>query len=141
VTTSSEHPRTVLADPTKWSEESRRSVAVEFIKKYEDIAYDCWRCRKPAVFSAEDQKYTFEIKKANINQRRVLCPECWKESLIIAAALEDREERWVKEKNVLTHDKAFLTEWLSLLTRREEFIPYKPDTARKNMLARLLQNV
>jgi len=58
--------RSVAADPRQWSEKSQRSVSAAWKKEYVDIPYSCWRCKKAAVFSAEDQKYSFEIKKNQI---------------------------------------------------------------------------
>lgn len=63
----------VPADPTKWSEKSQQTVGFHCIKEYRDITYDCWRCKKSAVLSAADQRYTYEVKKAPIDQRRILC--------------------------------------------------------------------
>jgi hypothetical protein len=66
----------VPADPSKWSEKSQHSVSFHCVKqytaRYTDIAYNCWRCKKATVFSAADQKYTYEVKKAPIDQRRIL---------------------------------------------------------------------
>ena len=53
----------VTADPTQWSDESKRSVAFHFRREYSDIPYVCWRCKAACVFTAQDQKYAFEIKK------------------------------------------------------------------------------
>jgi hypothetical protein len=90
------------------------------------------------VFTAQDQKYTFEVKKASIDQRRILCSNCWLESHRIRNELQDYEERWAKSKAKLQVDKAFLFRWLELLTLLEAYVPYKPDTARKTMLSKFL---
>lgn len=127
----------VPADPTKWDEKSQRSVAFEFVQEYKDILYNCWHCTKPYVFTASDQKYTYEVKKANINQCRILCTDCWRESLHIAKELKVCEEQWATSKAQLRYDKVFLAGWLELLTRLELYVPYKHDTARKNMLRQL----
>jgi Probable zinc-ribbon domain len=73
----------VPADPSKWSEKSQQTLSFDFMKVYKDIAYNCWRCKQSAVFSAADQQYTYEVKKALIDPRRILCTECWKELLEI----------------------------------------------------------
>ena len=67
------HKSTIPADPSQWSEKSKRSVSFFFTSKYEDREYKCWSCGKLATFTAEDQKYTYEVRKASIDQRRVLC--------------------------------------------------------------------
>lgn len=129
----------VPADPSQWSEESQRSVSFGWTKEYRDIEYSCWRCRKSAIFSAEDQKYTFEVKKASINQRRSLCSDCWRLSHVIAQEIKCCEEKWSSSKASLRKDKEFLLRWLQLLISREEYVPYRPNTATKNMLQKLLK--
>jgi Probable zinc-ribbon domain len=129
------------ADPTQWSEGSQRSVSFGWTKEYHDIKYSCWRCQRGAVFSAEDQKYTFEVKKAPIDQRRTLCPDCWQSSLTIAKEINGCEERWVSSKASLSKDRAFLSRWLELLVSREEYVAYRPNTAAKNMLQKLLKEL
>jgi hypothetical protein len=130
----------VAADPSLWSEQSQRSVSVGWTKEYRDIKYQCWRCSSPAVFTARDQKRTFEVKKAPIDQRRILCDKCWHQSLEIRRELADCAERWVDSKANLANDKAFLARWLGLLELLEEFVPHRPDTAKKNMIKRRLQD-
>ena len=93
------------------------------------------------MFTAEDQKYTYETRKAHIDQQRILCQPCWRESLEIAANLEAHASKWAGEKRRLKSDKAFLGEWLGLLEKQEQYIPYKPDVARKNMIRKLLGDV
>ena len=129
---------TVPADPEQWSEKSKQSYSYNYIKEYKDIVYTCWHCRKEAVFTAEDQKYTYEVRKAYIDQNRILCPDCWKESLKIASDIEECERKWSEAKAILKTDKTFLTTWLELLKIREKYVPYKPNTATKNMLKKLL---
>jgi hypothetical protein len=56
----------------------------------------------------------------------------------ICAELRICEEKWAESKVALQFDKAFFSRWLELLTMLEAYVPYKPDTARKNMLGKLL---
>jgi hypothetical protein len=129
------------ANPRLWSEKSQRSVSASWTKEYRDIPYQCWRCQAEAVFTAQDQKYTFEVLKAPIDQRRTLCEDCWRESLTIDQDLKKFEVHWRAEKSVLRKDREFLAGWLRLLETREEYVAYKPDTAKKNMLKKLLADV
>lgn len=133
-------PTSVPADPTQWSEKSKQSAAYGFIREYRDKPYKCWNCQAECVFTAEDQKYTYEIKKASIDQRRALCANCWSESNRIRAALRACEEQWAEGKAKLKSDKPFLIRWSELLVALEAYVPYKPDTAKKNMLSKLLAN-
>jgi hypothetical protein len=86
----------VAADPSKWSPKSQQSVAFHFMRVYVDEPYVCRRCGRDCVFTAQDKKYTFEIKQARIDQRRSLCAECWSDSHRVRAALTERESRWTE---------------------------------------------
>ena len=128
----------VPADPSQWSPASQRSISFHYIKEYRDIAYRCWRCKAEAVFFAEDQKYTYEVKKAPIDQQRILCNECWKQRNMIEAEIENCRECWASDKVVYARDREFLRRWLQLLVSRGEYVPYHPDVATKRMLEKLL---
>lgn len=80
-------PDTVPADPSQWSESSQRSVSVAWTTEYKTYGYYCWRCRERALFTAADQKYTYEVNKAHIDQKRILCEGCWKRLNAITAEL------------------------------------------------------
>jgi hypothetical protein len=101
------HHAPVAADPDQWSAQSKHSVAFSFKREYVDQPYKCWRCGAACTFTAQDQKYTFEVKKANINQRRTLCTACWLESHQLQAALSEHDLRWAAEKSDLRSDKNF----------------------------------
>jgi hypothetical protein len=92
------------------------------------------------VFTAEDQRYTYEVKKASINQQRILCESCWNRLNAISKELAECETQWAKSKLTLARDKAFLERWAKLLDERDEYVPYRADIARKNMLAKLLRD-
>lgn len=133
-------PMSVAADPEQWFDQSKQTVSylMGFMREYVDTPYACWRCGAACIFSAEDQKYTFEVKKATIDQRRKFCAACWSDSHRLRAALVEHEARWAAEKASLRVDRDFLAEWLSLLTRWNEFEPYRNDAAKIKMLRRLL---
>lgn len=126
----------VAADPEQWSPQSKQSVAYQchFVHEYVDRPYACRRCGTACVFTAEDQRYTFEVKKASIDQRRKFCPACWSASHALKSKLAEREARWAETKDALHSDREFLAGWLELLTQWGEFEPYKQDVARINML-------
>ena len=131
-------PTAIPADPSQWSEASQRTLSAAFIKEYRDKLYRCWHCQTEAVFTAADQKYTYEIKKAPIDQQRILCQACWRRSIEIARALSECTEAWAASKPTLRKDIAFLSKWLQLLEEQETYVPYKHDVARKNMLHKLM---
>jgi hypothetical protein len=131
--------RTVKADSSQWSKESRQSYASDSTPEYEDIDYFCWRCGKPDVFSAEDQKHSYEVKKNYFWQRRVLCRSCWMEANKTRKSIAACQKEWAASKASLKKDTPFLSRWLQLLTSLEEYVPHKPDTAKKNMLMKLIK--
>ncbi len=93
------------------------------------------------MFTAQEQKFTFEVKKAPIDQRRILCEDCWQQSNQIVRELSENERRWLEQKPTLQKDREFLRRWLELLEEREKYVPYRSDTAKKNMLNKLLAEV
>jgi hypothetical protein len=133
-------PAPVLADTAKWSESSKRSLVYQFgwRKAYTDIPYCCLRCEKAAIFSADDQKHAYEVNKAYIDQRRNLCADCWEKYRIIAGDIRACEAKWDEAKRGLKKDSDFLSNWLRLLTIRDEYIRRRPDIATQNMLKKLL---
>jgi hypothetical protein len=128
----------IPADPTQWSQASQRTLSATFIKEYRDKLYRCWHCQTEAVFTAADQKYTYEVKKAPIDQQRILCQACWHRSIEIKRALGEYTEAWAASKPKLQRDFAFLSKWLQLLEEQETYVPYKHDVARTNMLRKLI---
>jgi len=80
------------------------------------------------------------VKKASINQQRVLCRPCWDRSNAIAAELDRCQSQWNESKPLLSKNREFLSYWLALLTERDEYVAYKPDTAKVNMLKGLLSD-
>jgi hypothetical protein len=109
-------PAGVPCDPEQWSEDSKRSVAYTFAPRpYRDKAYLCWRCRAPDVFTAAEQKHTFEVRKANISQSRVLCRACHRERASLEREARECRKRWAAEGSALRHDHEFLRRWLVVL--------------------------
>jgi Probable zinc-ribbon domain len=109
-------PAGVPCDPDCWSEESKRSVAYEFRPPvYRDKAYRCWRCGAPDVFTAADQKHTFEVRKANISRQRVLCGACHRERAELEREAGECGRRWAAGRVKLVRDPGFLRRWLEVL--------------------------
>ena len=134
-------PASLKADPKKWSEKSRRSVSFHFVKEYQDITYKCRCCERSAVFSAADQLYTYEVLKASIDQRRVLCEKCWRKLLVLDSEIAACKKQWASTKGKLRLDKVFLSAWLQLLISRQGYVPYRTDTATMSMLRNLLSQL
>jgi len=51
----------------------------------------------------------------------------------------EHDTRWAVDKLALRSNREFPGEWLALLTRWNEFAPYKQDVAKIHMLRRLLK--
>jgi len=132
-------PAGIPCDPEQWSEDSKRSVAYEFrpARPYRDKAYVCWRCKAPDVFTAAEQKHTYEVQKANISQQRVLCRACHREWVRLESEAGECRRRWAAERATLRNDLEFLRRWLGVL----EALPgYNgaTDEANATMVRRLI---
>ena len=122
----------------KWSEASKRSYAYHCDRvAYQDISYVCRKCSAEAVFSGEEQKESYEVKKNYIWQRRTLCSTCNAELYKLKVKNLALQELWAKDKASLQRNTRFLTEWLAVL---EQFPAFgsRIGGAMKERLKRLL---
>lgn len=128
----------IASNPDDWSEASKRSVAYSFDPQpYLDKAYLCLRCSAPDVFTAEDQKHTFEVRKANISQQRSLCVTCHREWFHLDREVREYRRQWATDRRGLHRDLKFLRHWLVVL---EALAGYNSNVDRANivMLRRLV---
>ena len=129
----------VVADPERWSAKSKQSVVYEFgferSKTYRDIEYSCWRCKASSVFTAEEQREAFEVRKAYIDQRRILCGDCWRVRRGLEASAREYRSRWKQRKSDLQKDRCFLSRWLECLEALPGYSAPR-DTAGMAMLRR-----
>ncbi len=103
-------------DRDQWSESSKNSYAYYYKRTYyDDIHYVCRKCKHAAVFTGEDQKISYEVKKNYIWQRRTLCAECNAKLYALKIAHKALEARWAKGKSSLSQDQKFLQAWLAVL--------------------------
>lgn len=106
----------------KWSESSKRSYAYHYGRAaYEDISYVCRKCSSAAVFTAEQQKESFEVKKNYIWQRRTLCNSCNAELHRLKLKNQALQERWARERATLQRDPSFMAEWLAIIEQFPAF--------------------
>ena len=128
---------TVAADPEKWSVKSKQSVTYElgYTRAYQDIEYSCWRCQAPSVFTAEQQQQAFEVRKAYIDQRRILCEACWQVRRGLEASAREYRSRWKQRKSALQKERPFLSRWLECLEALPGYSAPR-DTAEIAMLRR-----
>jgi hypothetical protein len=110
-------PVGVPCDPEQWSDDSKRSVDYTHLppRPYRDKAYLCWRCRAPDVFTAAEQKHTFEVRKAHIDQQRVLCRACHREWVGLDREARECRRRWATDGPAIRRDMEFLRRWLVVL--------------------------
>jgi len=123
-----------------WSEESRRGLDYAFAPEfYEDKPFACRACGSKSVFTAEQQKYTYEVKKAFTWEQHVLCPVCFQERNELSAELSGLLEAWSQNKRAVVKNLYTVRRWKEVL----ELLPtygVRKDTARIRMLSKLLEN-
>jgi hypothetical protein len=128
----------VLMDREKWSESSKRSFAYygSSMTCYENISYRCTKCSQPSVFTAEEQKIAYEIRKEYIWKIKTLCSVCHSNLELLRKKDKQFQEEWAKNKGALKVDYKFLCAWLEIL---EDVPSYgkKAHFSMINMLTRL----
>lgn len=134
----------VPMDATQWSEESKRSYlycghSYSQSDRYGDIHYSCIRCASPAVFTAADQKRSFEVKKNYIWQRRDLCPACHAQWVQLKAKDRACQARWTAERLTLKHDASFMGDWLQVLEALPSYDRRKHSSMRTHLRKLLAQ--
>ncbi len=136
-------PVVVPCDPECWSEPSKRSVEYTHGMapgRYHDQTYLCWRCRTPDVFTAAEQKHTFEVRKAHRWQHRVLCRACHRERIGLEHEAGECRRRWIADGAALRRDQEFLQRWLVVLQSLPRYGGAR-DEANIVMLRRLVAEV
>ena len=106
---------------------------------YEDKSYVCRACGQASVFTAEQQKYAYEVKKALIYQERVLCESCFGERKRLEVASNDFLASWSENRGALKANGSALRRWKEIL----ELLPKygaRQETARIKMLTRLIED-
>lgn len=126
----------VRIDREQWSKSSQQSQAYDCKQDhYADISYICSKCRAAAVFSAWAQKAAFEQRKKYVHQRRRLCAGCNAEWFRLRQQEKACQMRWAKERDVLSRDFEFLSQWLEILRSIPGYAPrYRNSMARKLLL-------
>ncbi|HVK10935.1 MAG TPA: zinc-ribbon domain containing protein, partial [Gemmataceae bacterium] len=88
------------------------------------------------VFTAAEQKHTFEVRKVHIDQQRVLCRACHREWVALEREARDCRRRWSAERPALAGDPEFLRRWLVVLQALPGYNGSR-DEAKIVMLRRL----
>lgn len=107
----------ILMDREKWSESSKRSCAYDVLLTtyYENISYRCRKCSRPSVFTAEEQKIAYELRKEYIWKKKTLCSNCYLDLELLRKKEKQFQEEWTKNKEILKADYKFLCAWLEVL--------------------------
>lgn len=132
--------RVVPAATELWSDSSKQSYAYQspHHREYSDRQYTCRRCGQPAVFTAEEQREAYEVRKAYIWQTRVLCAACFATRMQIEAELHGCAQRWQTARAEFQADTPFLLCWLGLLQQHVEY-GGSQDVGNTHMLQALLR--
>lgn len=128
----------VPVDTSQWSQASRRSMTCEPIgDHYSDRTLSCRNCRNAFVFSAQQQRETYEVRKAYIAQQRCLCPQCWPQRLQLVGELKRLRSRWASDRAGVKRDPQALRRWRELLAQAPRY-GLRRDRAQCAMVDRLL---
>lgn len=112
----------VPADKSKWSESSKNSYSYEScIEGYADISYKCYKCGNCAVFTAQDQKEAFEVRKCYVWQRRNLCAACYDEFSALKTAIKNYEKLWASESDLSKSTAPYIRDWFLALNMVPSF--------------------
>lgn len=137
-----EQPPHILAVPTSpehWSDSSKQSYAYQSPpREYSDRNYTCRHCRKAAVFTGQEQREAYEVRKAYIWQARVLCAECFATRMQIEAELLACAHRWQTARAKCNADTPFLRRWHGLLQQHVDYGGSR-DEGNTHMLLALLR--
>ena len=132
---------TIPTNPEAWSSSSKQSYLYELSpSEYSDRHYNCLRCKKPCVYTAEAQQEAYEIRKEYIWQKRKLCNNCYREKVEIEKSLSECRQLWQTEKSRLSTSAQFLTRWLGHL---EAHVDYggKLDQGNIKMIKALIEGL
>ena len=127
-------------DKSQWSKSSQKSSGGHYDARathYENIAYRCVKCFAAGIFSAEEQKKSYEVRKEYVGRIPTLCGNC--ELELTALRKQDKEflEQWNIHKETLRGNPEFLTNWLHTLNEISKFgKPYNRSAV--TMLSRLV---
>lgn len=134
-------PAHVAANKNRWSPESQRTLAYQFLASYRDYHYQCHHCKAKVLFSAIDQQQKYENEGVFIYQRPTLCSTCYRSAKEALVDFKRYARQWKQDKPRLSLDQQFLTNWLKLHSALESYNFGKPDIAQKNMILKKLRQL
>jgi len=108
----------VLIDRSQWSKSSQRSCGGHYDSKaihYENISYLCVKCKNKSSFSAEAQKFSYEVKKQFIWRIPSLCFNCQEKLTTLLSTEREFQNLWNVNREEMKLDIIFLKNWLNTL--------------------------
>jgi hypothetical protein len=108
-------------DRSKWHKPSYLGHYDEKATCYEGIRTRCLKCGRSFVFSAQEQKYAFEVKRVYPGWLPTLCPACSQKWAALEQKILEFEHSWEADRETLESDQAFLANWLGLLREAQPY--------------------
>lgn len=108
----------VLIDRAQWSKSSQRSCGGHYDSKaihYENISYLCVKCKNKSIFSAEAQKFSYEVKKHFIWRVPSLCQNCQSQLDTLLSAEREFQKSWNVNREAMKLNIVFLKNWLNTI--------------------------
>jgi hypothetical protein len=124
-------------DRAQWSKSDQINGARFYdnrAKFYGSIAYRCWKCETPCVFTAEAQKNAYEIQKKNSSWFPSLCSTCQVELEKFRVQDCECQSQWNENRDDLKNNLEFLQRWLTITKVLISCKKGNPDVVK--MLAR-----
>lgn len=132
----------VPIDRSLWSRSSQRSSGGQYDSNathYEGIRYRCRSCEASCVFSAEEQKLSYEVNKKFVSWLPSLCPSCHVELIDLQNRDRVFQQEWVSARKSLAGDLKFLESWLAVLQALKAH--GKPNESMERMLVRRIREL
>ena len=108
-------------DRSKWHKPFYRGHYDEQAAFYEGIRCRCRKCGLSFVFTAFEQRDSFERNGKYPGWQPSLCTQCHSEFLELVSEEAAYSEKWEKERGTVVQAEAFLKQWLSVLMHAESF--------------------
>jgi hypothetical protein len=106
---------------SKWQKPIYQGHYDEQAEFYEGIRCRCRKCELSFVFTASQQRDSFERNGKYPGWQPSLCPKCHSKFLDLVLVEAAYSEKWEKEGDAIPQSEAFLKEWLSVLVHAESF--------------------
>ncbi|WP_152600140.1 zinc-ribbon domain containing protein [Cellvibrio mixtus] len=108
----------ILIDRARWSKSSQRSQGSHYSSNamyYENISYLCVMCKNKSIFSAEDQKFSYEVKKQFIWRIPTLCHNCHENLTRLLSKEREFQKLWNVNREEMKLNVSFLKDWLNTI--------------------------